>query len=77
MTSNELRDHVEEFITKAGGRITGTGNEQYSRGDDQVFETLPLDDLFDWTEEELLDIACYSVMLWIRIKKIKTAMQRV
>lgn len=73
MTSEELAQVVGDLITTSQTRVMGVGNEQYSTGDMQRFETLQLDELVDWTKEELSDLVVYSTMLWIRLTRIQEA----
>lgn len=71
MTPDQLADHVAAFIDKAAGRVNGIGADQYSEGQRQKFEAMPLGQLFDWAEEELLDQAAYAVMLNIRLRRVQ------
>lgn len=73
MTSEDLAREVEDFIGRATARIAGVGQEQYDDGEGQKFERLPLNNLFDWAQEELEDIANYAAMLSIRIGRVKQA----
>lgn len=57
-----------EIGEKAAARILGVGDEQYSEGETQKFETMSLDDLFQYLDEELLDQINYAVMLQIRLQ---------
>jgi hypothetical protein len=71
MTSEELADEVEAFIVHAVTRVRGTGDDQYSKGGEQGFEGMNLDELFVWAEEELVDTVNYSVMLSIRLRRLQ------
>lgn len=71
MTTDELVEQVEQFIVHSLTRVKGTGDEQYSDGDTQQFERMELDELFVWAEEELADIVNYSVMLAIRLRRLR------
>jgi NTP pyrophosphatase (non-canonical NTP hydrolase) len=72
MTPKELASECQAFIAKATGRITGIGAEQYHvEGQPQRFETMPLDGLFEYAEEELLDLANYAAMLNIRMRRLR------
>lgn len=71
MTSDELANAVEKFIVEAVTRVKGTGDDQYGGGDEQHFESMDLDALFEWTREELYDVVNYSVMLAIRLDRLQ------
>lgn len=75
MKSEDLADEVEELITRCRARVLGTGNEQYSYGDTQKFETLPLLELIDWAMEEVEDSAAYAVMQHIRLRRLRAAIE--
>lgn len=74
MTSDELAEEVERFVVHAVTRVKGTGDTQYSKGDEQQFEGMVLDELFKWAEEELVDTVNYSVMLAIRLRRLQSEM---
>lgn len=59
---------VEKFINRCADRIDTDGAQQYyDAGDDKMkFETMNVDSLFDYVEEELLDAANYLYMLEAR-----------
>jgi len=79
MTSEELatavRNFCEHFVMPAEllqmceERVLGEGAEQYSLGDQQVFELLPIEKLNLMFEEEIADAIVYVVMLCIRFKE--------
>ena len=79
MTSEELatavRGFCAHFIMPTGllemceERILGEGNEQYSQGDKQTFELIPIDKLGLMFDEEIADSLVYVVMLCIRFKE--------
>ena len=79
MTSEELatavKDFCAHFIMPEGllqlceERVLGPGDEQYSHGDQQVCELLPIEKLADMFEEEIADVFVYVVMLCIRFKQ--------
>lgn len=71
MTSEELAEQVEAFIVAAVTRVRGTGDDQYSLGDRQYFETRTMDEQFDELRDELYDVANYSVMLAIKIDRLQ------
>lgn len=72
MTPKELASECQSFIAKATARITGIGADQYHvEGQPQRFETMPLDGLFEYAEEELLDLANYAAMLNIRMRRLR------
>lgn len=71
MKSEELAQEVEHFIQECRSRVTGVGDEQYSEGDTQKFERMSVDQLFDWAEEEIQDVAVYATMLHIRLSRLR------
>ena len=80
MTSEELATAVRNFCTHfvmpegllqlCEERVLGPGDEQYSLGDQQVFELLPITKLADMFEEEIADVFVYIVMLRIRFTEL-------
>jgi len=75
MKSQELANEVEKIVTAAQKRITGVGAEQYAFGDMQKFETMTIDGLLEYMEEELLDQINYSVMNLLRISWLREALK--
>jgi hypothetical protein len=53
------------FIRRTVGRIVTSGNEQYydPKTDKMLFETMHLQDLLTYAEEEALDLGAYAAML--------------
>src|SRR5690606_29093255 len=76
MNSQQLAREVVETSLDAAQRITGIGAEQYSNGDTQKFETMPLDELFEYADEELLDLINYATMTRIRLKRLREVIQQ-
>lgn len=70
MTSEELAAEVEAAIRRTAARVMGPGNEQYSSGEQQLFETLPLEELLTYAQEELDDVIVYAVMQSIRFRRL-------
>lgn len=77
MSSEDLAEAVEEFITKCKNRIKGVGNQQYSEDGYQKFEIMDLDDLFEYIEEEIEDIPNYCAMLHIRLRRVREALKAI
>lgn len=75
MSSEELAEESAQFIAACVTRIRGVGNEQYDMQGHQKFEELDLDELLDYTLEEIQDIANYAVFLGIRVKRIQHALR--
>lgn len=71
MTSEELAETIEGLVRMSRERTLGTGNEQYSDGENQRFEQLSLDEIFSWAEEELVDLVNYCTFLWIRLERMR------
>lgn len=74
LSSEELGEFCVEFNSEAQGRINGVGNKQYSQGGFQKFETMELDELLEYAEEEVLDIANYAAMMFIRLRRLRQAL---
>lgn len=77
MSSDDLADFCKEFILEAMGRVTGVGDKQYSNVGFQKFEGMELDQLLEYAEEEILDIPNYCAMLFIRIRRLRQALDAV
>lgn len=75
LSSTELAEYAEQFITDCTNRIKGVGKEQYSESGYQKFEAMDLDDLFEYIEEELRDVPNYCTMLFIRIRRLREALK--
>lgn len=73
MTSDQLADEVSQFVAECAVRIRGVGKDQYEGKGYQKFETMEMDELFEYMEEELRDVANYAVFLAIRLRRIRTA----
>ena len=67
----DLADFVEGFIVQAVTRVKGTGDDQYSDGDVQKFETKDVDDIFQDAQEELYDVVNYAIMLSLRLDQLQ------
>lgn len=74
MTSEELATEVAQFVAECASRISGVGRDQYELNGHQKFEELDLDELFQYAEEELQDIANYACFLAIRLRRIRAAL---
>lgn len=74
LSSQDLAEYVADAVVDAAGRIKGVGNEQYSMGGFQKFEGLPLIELFEMADEELLDLMNYAIMLRIRLIRLASAL---
>lgn len=74
MSSEDLAQYVADAVVDAAGRIKGVGNQQYSEGNYQKFEGMPLIDLFEMADEELLDLVNYAIMLRIRLIRLASAL---
>jgi hypothetical protein len=74
MTPAQLAEYVTEFIGECQARVMGVGAEQYSNGDQQKFETMPLGDLIQYAREEAQDLAVYAAMVDIRLQRLEAAL---
>lgn len=70
LTSDELAEYVADFVVDAASRVRGVGNDQYSFEGYQKFEAMTLPELFEYADEELLDLMNYCVMLRIRLIRL-------
>ena len=75
MTSEELADEVTSIVEECRVRVLGIGKEQYSEGEHQRFETMHMDDLFEYAEEELRDLVVYACMLRIRLRRLRNSVR--
>ena len=67
MTSEELADQVTQCVDSLRSRIVGTGNEQYSRGQEQAIESKSNAKILRETIEELDDTLVYVAVLRTRL----------
>ena len=70
MTSEELANQVTECVESLRGRILGTGNEQYSKGDQQSIETKSGALIVKETIEEIDDAIVYLAHLRARLSRL-------
>lgn len=81
MSPSKLADVVEVEVAKTVAlvreRLAGVGADQYydAATDTQKFETMDLDALMQYCEEEALDVVAYGVMLRIRFARLRLAAQ--
>lgn len=76
MTSAELADEVTAAVVACRARILGVGAAQYDDGSGtQKFETLPIDELERWMEEEIDDMIVYACMLRIRLRRMMSLLE--
>lgn len=72
MPPQELADEVESIIRECRERVEDVGAQQYYvEGQPQKFESMQLDGLFEYAEEEIRDLVVYAVMLRIRIRRLR------
>lgn len=76
MTSEQTAAVVGEFMAFCQSRILGVGDEQYGEGTHQKFEAMALDELIEYTVEELADIVNYSTFLYVRLSRIREALEK-
>ena len=75
MTPSQLAEYVTEFIGECQSRVMGVGADQYSQGESQKFETMPLPDLITYAREEAQDLAVYAAMIDIRLQRLEAALR--
>jgi hypothetical protein len=73
LSTEDLAGYVTDFAVDAASRIRGTGNDQYSMDGYQRFEGYTLPQLFNETDQELLDLFNYLVMIRIRMIRLFNA----
>ena len=76
MTSEELAEFVTGEVERLRTRIMGVGKDQYEDGDEQLFETMPLEQLFEYAREELDDIVVYALMTKIRLNRLEQQIRK-
>lgn len=76
MTSAQLAEEVASAVTRATSRVVGTGRSQYEFVDHQKFEVMDLADLIEYTLEEADDLINYSVMVQIRMRRLRDELRR-
>lgn len=77
MSPQELSDTVATVVARAQDRVGpgSIGAQQYSvPGQPQKFETMELDALLEYVEEEALDLINYGVMVVVRLERLREAM---
>lgn len=76
MTPEDLARGFSDFMGQCTGRILTVGAEQYSEGEKQKFETMPLPELVTYAREEAQDLAVYAAMLDIRLARLEALVTR-
>jgi len=71
MTSEELSELVTDCIESIRERIVGTGDEQYSSGDQQSIELKSNDQLIIEAIEEIDDLLVYVSVLRTRMASLR------
>jgi hypothetical protein len=76
-TGKILKEEIAAIVAEAQSRVNGAGGTEYGTDETvQKFESMDLDDLFDYFVEELLDQINYAVMNIIRVRALKTEVVR-
>lgn len=75
MTSEQTAEHIGEFVEFCQSRVLGTGQDQYEQDGIQQFEHMSLEDLIEYSLEELADNVNYSVFMAIRLRRIQAALR--
>jgi hypothetical protein len=70
MTSEELADQVTACVESLRSRIIGTGDQQYSRGNEQSIELKSGGQVLQETLEELDDAIVYLAHLRARLARL-------
>lgn len=72
MNGEDLAKCVAEIVEGCAKKIDKAQVDYYDpKLDKQLFESMSVIQLVDWTEEELLDLIVYNVMQIIRLRRIK------
>jgi hypothetical protein len=71
MTSEELANQVTDCVESLRDRILGTGDDQYSQGDQQAIELKSNTQLVTEAIEELDDLIVYAVVLRSRMDNLR------
>lgn len=71
MTSEELANQVTDCVVSLRERILGTGDDQYSQGDQQAIELKSNTQLIREAIEELDDLIVYAVVLRSRMDNLR------
>ena len=75
MTSEELADQVTQCVDSLRTRIIGTGDAQYSRGNQQTIELKTNSQILQETIEELDDTLVYVAVLRTRLAELIKKLQ--
>lgn len=75
MTSEELADQVTKCVESLRSRIIGTGDEQYSRGNQQAIELKKNSQILQETLEEIDDGIVYLAHLRARLSGLLEKLQ--
>lgn len=75
MTSEELADQVTNCVESLRSRIIGTGDQQYSHGNQQSIETKSGGQVVQETLEELDDAIVYLAHLRARLSGLLEKLQ--
>jgi hypothetical protein len=70
VTSEELADQVSNCVESLRSRILGTGNEQYSKGNEQSIELKSGAQIVKETIEEVDDAIVYLAHLRARLARL-------
>jgi hypothetical protein len=70
LTSEELANEVSACVESLRGRIMGTGNDQYSNGDQQSIEKKSGAQIVVETIEEIDDAIVYLAHLRARLSRL-------
>jgi hypothetical protein len=76
VSPEELSARFHHFMGECTHRILTVGAEQYSEGDTQKFETMPLLGLVQYAREEAQDLAVYAAMLDIRLSRLEAMLRK-
>ena len=74
MKSSDLSQEVADIVIRLASRIQGPGDETYSEGDTQRFESGLIDEIFNDAIEEIEDLIVYSCQLHIRVEMLRKAL---
>lgn len=73
LSTEELAEYIGDFVVDAAARVRGVGREQYDMQGYQKFESYSIPELFEQTDEEVLDLMNYLVMIRIMLIRLFNA----
>lgn len=76
MTSEDYADRIQAITDRVKSRVLKQGDEAYSLGETQKFETKSTPEIIQDALEEIEDLIAYSCQLHIRLTNWREIMDR-